>query len=46
MIFVYVYKFNVKMKENSGNWKEITERRIVPMIRIISKVKAFHYIHA
>lgn len=44
MIFVHVYKFDVKMKENSGNWEEITER-IVPvsiMIRIISKAKAFY----
>lgn len=41
MIFVHVYKFDVKMKENSGNWKEV----IVPMITIISKAKAF-YSHA
>lgn len=47
MIFVYVYKFDVNMKKNSGNWKEITER-IVPVniiIRIIIKAKAF-YSHA
>lgn len=45
MIFVNVYKFDVKMKENSRNWKDITERRIVPvntMIRIISEAKAFY----
>lgn len=48
MIYVHVYEFDVKMKENSGNQKEITERKIIPvntMIRIISKAKAF-YTHA